>query len=85
MASAETLSRQTVQVDSVPAIGEARRVKVENYDYVLVDEESYENLLDQAEEARFIAAVKEGFDAIDRGEVVPLEEAFAQIRKRRGL
>lgn len=60
-------SRPAVHLESVPAIGEALRVKVENYDYILLDEESYRNLLDEAEEARFIAAVKEGMDDAARG------------------
>ncbi len=50
---------------------------------VLMDPESFQALLDRAERQEFIAAVREGIAAAERGELKPAEQVYAEMRARR--
>lgn len=52
---------------------------------VVQDAASYQALLDRLENAETIAAIREGIAQCDRGEGIPLDEAFDRIRKKHGF
>ena len=52
---------------------------------VLVDAEIYQLMSDAYEEARFVKAVNEGIQSMNRGEGKPVEQAFRDIGKKLDL
>ena len=52
---------------------------------VLVDAEIYQLMSDAYEEARFVKAVNDGIESMNRGEGKPVEQAFGNIRKKLDL
>lgn len=52
---------------------------------VVTDAVSYQEMVDELEEARFIKAIREGEQAIAEGRVRPASEVFAEIREKHGL
>ena len=54
-------------------------------DLVLLTAEAYQQLLEQIEEAETLAAIQEGFDALDRGDEQPVHEMFEEIRQQYGI
>ena len=52
---------------------------------VLLDAVSYEEMVDQLDEARTIAALQEGIGAADRGEMKPAEQVLSEMKARYGL
>ncbi len=52
---------------------------------VVQDAESYQNLLEAAEYRDTLAALKEVLADVESGNTVPIEEAFAELRKRHRL
>lgn len=52
---------------------------------IVVDAASYQQTMDELEEARFVKAIREGEQAIAEGRVKPVAEAFAEIRAKHGL
>ena len=49
---------------------------------VLVDAEIYQLMSDAYEEARFVKAVNEGIESMNRGEGKPVEQAFSDLDKK---
>lgn len=49
---------------------------------VLLDVESFQNLLDKAEQMETIEAIKEGLAAAERGELKPAEQVYAEMRAK---
>lgn len=52
---------------------------------VLVDAESYQEMLEALEKQRFVQAVREGIADYEAGKTVPSETALGEIRKNLGL
>lgn len=52
---------------------------------VVMDHASWQTLVRDAEHARTVAAIRDGIAAADRGELVPAEDVFAEIRAEAGL
>ncbi|RYG69040.1 type II toxin-antitoxin system Phd/YefM family antitoxin [bacterium] len=52
---------------------------------VVQDAASYQQMVDELEEARFVKAIREGEQAIAEGRVRPANEVFAEIRAKHGL
>ena len=52
---------------------------------ILVDPETYQHLEELQERERFIAALKEGIQALDEGRVKPADQVFEEIRAKYGL
>lgn len=52
---------------------------------VVADAASYQAMVDELEEMRFIDAIREGEKAIAEGQVRPAEEFFTQMRTRHGV
>ena len=52
---------------------------------VIVDAEVFQLMSDAYEKARFVQAVNEGIESMNRGEGKPAEEAFLNIRKKLDL
>src|SRR5947209_13365972 len=48
---------------------------------VVQDAESYQKLLDGAEEARVLEGIRRGLEDLRAGRTVPVDEAFADIRR----
>ncbi len=48
---------------------------------VVQDAESYQKLLDLAEEAKVLAGIRQGLEDMRAGRTQPLAEAFADIRR----
>ena len=49
---------------------------------VLVDAEVFQLMSDAYEEARFVKAVNEGIESMNRGEGKPVEQAFSDLDKK---
>jgi len=49
---------------------------------VVQDADAYQKLLDATETAETIAGIRRGLQDIDAGRVQPLQQAFAEIRKK---
>jgi prevent-host-death family protein len=52
---------------------------------VVQDAESYQQLLDRLELLESIAGIRKSIEQFDRGEGMPLKEAFQQLREKYGL
>ena len=52
---------------------------------VVADAASYQAMIDELEEMRFINAIREGEQAISEGKTRPASKFFAEIRTRHGL
>jgi prevent-host-death family protein len=52
---------------------------------VLVDPVSFQKMEETLERERFIAALKEGLDDIDKGRTRPLEAVYADLKAKYGL
>jgi PHD/YefM family antitoxin component YafN of YafNO toxin-antitoxin module len=52
---------------------------------IVQDAESYQQMVDELEHARFIAAMRESEAAVRNGQVQDLDQAFAAIRGELGL
>ena len=52
---------------------------------VLIDPVTYQQAEEQLERARFIAAVREGEQAIREGRTRPAEEVFADLKAKHGF
>jgi prevent-host-death family protein len=52
---------------------------------VVQDAESYQQLLDRLELLESIAGIRKSIEEFDRGEGMPLKEAFQQLREKYGL
>jgi len=49
---------------------------------VVQDAASYQRMLDLVDRAEAIIGVKKGLESIERGEGIPAEKAFKQLRKK---
>jgi prevent-host-death family protein len=52
---------------------------------VVADADSYQAMIEEIEEARFVKAIHEGEQAIAEGNVRPAEEFFAEMKSRHDL
>ena len=52
---------------------------------VILDPESYQELLDRLHHVETIAAIQEGIESAERGELIPAEQIFAEMKARYGL
>ena len=52
---------------------------------VVQDAESYQLILERLERAETLAAIHRGIEQMDCGEVIPLDEAEAKLRKKHGF
>lgn len=52
---------------------------------VVQDASTYQDMINELEEARFIKAIREGEQAIAEGRTKPAAEVFANVRKKHGL
>ena len=52
---------------------------------VVQDAESYQQLLDKIELLESIVGIRKSIEEFDRGEGMPLKEAFQQLQKKYGL
>lgn len=52
---------------------------------VVQDAKSYQQLLDTLDLAESIIGIRKGLDAMEKGEVQPVEEAFNEIYEKHGL
>ncbi len=52
---------------------------------VVQDAESYQLILERLERAEALAAIRRGMEQFDRDEGIPLDEAEARLRKKRGF
>lgn len=52
---------------------------------VLVDAESYQEMLGRLERVELIEAIREGLASAERGELKPAEQVFAEMRARYGI
>lgn len=52
---------------------------------VVQDVESYQRLLDALDRAEAIEGIRRGLESVARGESIPIEEAFVQLRAEFGL
>jgi len=52
---------------------------------VVQDVESYQRLLDALDRAEAIEGIRRGLESVARGEDIPIEEAFAELRAEFGL
>lgn len=52
---------------------------------VIQDAASYQNLLDRLRHMETIAAVREGIESANRGELKPAEQVFAEMKARCGV
>ena len=52
---------------------------------VLLDAESYQEMMEQIHRIETIAAIREGLAAAERGELKPAEQVFAEMKARYGL
>jgi prevent-host-death family protein len=52
---------------------------------VVQDAESYQQLLDRLELLESIAGIRKSIEEFERGEGMPLKEAFQQLREKYGL
>jgi prevent-host-death family protein len=52
---------------------------------VVADAASYQAMVDELEEMRFINAIREGEKAIAEGQARPAEEFFTEMRSRHGV
>ena len=52
---------------------------------VLIDAESYQEMMDKLDRAETIAAIREGLAAAERGELKPAEDVYAEMRAKYGL
>lgn len=52
---------------------------------VVADAASYQAMVDELEEMRFINAIREGEKAIAEGQTRPAEEFFTEMRARHGV
>lgn len=68
----ETGQPEVLTVDGKPAV-------------VVQDAGSYRRLLDALDRAEAIEGIRRGLEEMGRGEGVPIEEAFAQLRAELGL
>ncbi|HEY3780839.1 MAG TPA: type II toxin-antitoxin system Phd/YefM family antitoxin [Fimbriimonadaceae bacterium] len=56
-----------------------------NAEVILQDANSYQQLMDEVERSRFIAAIREGEKAVREGRVYSSEEVFADLKTKLGL
>jgi PHD/YefM family antitoxin component YafN of YafNO toxin-antitoxin module len=54
-------------------------------DVVVQDVDSYRKLLDELEQARDLEGIRQGLEDMRAGRTIPLDEAFADIRRELGL
>lgn len=52
---------------------------------VLIDAETYQQMADQLAHRELVAAIREGLEAADRGELKPAEQVFAEMKARYGI
>lgn len=52
---------------------------------VVQDAEAYQKLLDRLDRAEAIEAIRKGLESMKRGEGRPVDEAFAEMRKKYGI
>lgn len=52
---------------------------------VLQDAGSYQEMLDRLRELEDLAAIREGLEQADRGEVIPAEEVLAELSRKYGV
>lgn len=52
---------------------------------VVLSPESYDDLVADAEYARNLRAIRRGLDAMTKGETIPADEVFAEVRRTLGL
>lgn len=68
-------------LDQLGESGRPRVLKVEDgRDVVVQSAEAYRNLLRRLDYAECVIGIREGLDAVERGDTLPLDEAFEQIR-----
>ncbi len=53
--------------------------------FVVQDASAYQKLLDRLEYAETVAALKKGLDEVSRGEEIPAEEVFEELRRKHGI
>jgi PHD/YefM family antitoxin component YafN of YafNO toxin-antitoxin module len=54
-------------------------------DVIVQDADSYQKLLDEVEQARALEGIRQGLEDMRAGRTIPLDEAFADIRRELGL
>jgi len=52
---------------------------------VILDAESYQEMVCRLERAEVVAAIREGIAAAERGEMKPAEQVYAEMRTRYGI
>jgi PHD/YefM family antitoxin component YafN of YafNO toxin-antitoxin module len=52
---------------------------------VVLDADTFREILEKLYRVETVEALREGYEAVKRGDVVPVEEAFADIRKKYDL
>ena len=52
---------------------------------VVQDASSYQRLLEVIDRAEAIIGIKRGLESMERGEGIPAEEAFRQLREKHGI
>lgn len=52
---------------------------------VIQDVESYQQLLDRLDQMETIAAIREGIESAERGELKPAEQVFAEMKAKYGI
>ena len=52
---------------------------------VVQDAQSYQELLDRLEYLETIAGIRKSLEEFERGEGIPVQEAFAMLRQKHGL
>ena len=54
-------------------------------EFIVQDTASYHKLLEELDRAEAIAGIQRGLDDVANGRTMPLDEAFAEIRRQNGL
>jgi PHD/YefM family antitoxin component YafN of YafNO toxin-antitoxin module len=52
---------------------------------VVLDAESFQEIMDKIDRAELIEAIKEGLASANRGELKPAEQVFAEMKAKYGL
>lgn len=79
--------RNTTEViEQLKASGEPMVLTVNGKAEIVVqDAESYQRMLDIIDRAEAIIGIKKGLESMARGEGIPAEEAFEQLRKKHNI
>jgi PHD/YefM family antitoxin component YafN of YafNO toxin-antitoxin module len=73
-------------IQRLKASGQPEVLTVDGKPAVIVqDVESYQKLLDELDRAQAIEGIRRGLESAARGEGIPIEEAFAELRAKYGI